>query len=128
MTFPLAFIEGLGGPELMMVLFVILLLFGANKLPELARGLGKSVKEFKKAASDVEYQIKEAMEEKREESDEAKRFAPKPVTPAPAEQPKTFPPYPPGATPPAKPVAPPEPSTASEAAPAANPPPEAPKA
>lgn len=124
MIFPLAFIEGLGGPELMTVMFVILLLFGANKLPELARGLGKSVKEFKKAASDVEYQIKEAMEEKREESDEAKRFAPKPVTPAPAaEQPKTFPPYPPGATPPAKPVAPTEPSTASETAP-----PEEPKA
>lgn len=82
MTFPLAFIEGIGGPELMLILFIILLLFGANKLPELAKGLGKSVKEFKKAAADVEYQIKEAMEEKAEESAEAKRFAPKPVTPA----------------------------------------------
>jgi sec-independent protein translocase protein TatA len=82
----LAFIEGLGGPEVMMIMFIILLLFGANKLPELAKGLGKSVKEFKKAASDVEYQIKEAMEEKAEESAESKRFAPKPVTPvAPAQ-------------------------------------------
>lgn len=81
MNFPFAFIEGIGGPELMLILFIILLLFGANKLPELAKGLGKSVKEFKKAAADVEYQIKDAMEEKREESAEAKRFAPKPVTP-----------------------------------------------
>lgn len=81
MISPLAFIEGLGGPELMMVLFIVLLLFGANKLPELARGLGKSMKEFKKAAADVEYQLKDAMAEKPEESAEAKRFAPKPVTP-----------------------------------------------
>jgi sec-independent protein translocase protein TatA len=81
MIFPFAFIEGLGGPELMMILFIFLLLFGANKLPELARGLGKSMKEFKKAASDVEHQLKDAMAEKPEESAEAKRFAPKPVTP-----------------------------------------------
>jgi TatA/E family protein of Tat protein translocase len=81
MTCPLAFIEGLGAPELMMILFIFLLLFGANKLPELARGLGKSMKEFKKAAADVEYQLKDAMAEKPEEAADAKRFAPKPVTP-----------------------------------------------
>ena len=46
----LAFIEGIGGPELMLIMFVVLLLFGANKLPELARGAGKAVREFKKAA------------------------------------------------------------------------------
>ena len=63
MNIPLAFIEGIGGPELMMIMFVILLLFGANKLPELARGLGKSVKEFKKAASGVENEIRRAMDE-----------------------------------------------------------------
>jgi sec-independent protein translocase protein TatA len=63
MNLPLAFIEGIGGPELMMIMFVILLLFGANKLPELARGLGKSVREFKKAASGVENEMRRAMEE-----------------------------------------------------------------
>ena len=73
------FIEGIGGPELMMIMFVILLLFGANKLPELAKGLGKSVREFKKAASGVEDEVRRAMEE--------------PVEP----QPKKFPPYPPAA-------------------------------
>lgn len=58
-----AFIEGIGGPELMMIMFIILLLFGANRLPELARGFGKSVREFKKAASGVEDEVRRAMEE-----------------------------------------------------------------
>jgi sec-independent protein translocase protein TatA len=41
---------GMGGSELLIILFIILLLFGGAKLPALARGLGQSVKEFKKAA------------------------------------------------------------------------------
>lgn len=107
MNFPFAFIEGIGGPELMLILFIILLLFGANKLPELAKGLGKSVKEFKKAAADVEYQIKEAMDEKPEESAEAKRFAPKPITPAAPPQNVTPAAPPTGATP-TSPTTPPD--------------------
>ena len=63
MNYSLSFIEGIGGPELMMIMFIILLLFGANKLPELAKGLGKSVREFKKAASGVEDEIRRAMDE-----------------------------------------------------------------
>ncbi len=59
----LAFIEGIGGPELMMVMFVVLLLFGGQKLPELAKGLGKTMREFKKAASGVEDEFKRAIEE-----------------------------------------------------------------
>jgi len=59
----LAFIEGIGGPELMMVLFVVLMLFGGKKLPELAKGLGKSMREFKKAASGVEEEFKRAIED-----------------------------------------------------------------
>jgi sec-independent protein translocase protein TatA len=53
----------IGGPELMLILFIILLLFGANRLPELARGMGKSIREFKKAASGVEAEVRRAMEE-----------------------------------------------------------------
>lgn len=43
---------GLGGSELMIILVIILLLFGGAKLPALAKGLGQSVKEFKKAAKE----------------------------------------------------------------------------
>jgi sec-independent protein translocase protein TatA len=63
MNHTLAFIEGIGGPELMFIMFIVLLLFGANKLPELARGAGKAVREFKKATSSVETEMRRAMEE-----------------------------------------------------------------
>lgn len=45
---------GLGYQELMIILVIVLLLFGAQKLPELARGLGKSMSEFKKGQADDE--------------------------------------------------------------------------
>lgn len=50
-SLPLA-IAGLGTTELIIILVIILLLFGGAKLPSLAKGLGQSVKEFKKAAKD----------------------------------------------------------------------------
>ncbi len=49
----LAIIQGLGPTEIILILVVILLLFGAKKLPELARSLGKSSKEFKKGMDDT---------------------------------------------------------------------------
>lgn len=52
-TLPLA-IFGLGGTELIIILVIILLLFGGAKLPQLAKGLGQSVKEFKNASKDTE--------------------------------------------------------------------------
>lgn len=42
-------IAGLGGPEIIIILVVVLLLFGGKKIPELMRGLGRGVKEFKEA-------------------------------------------------------------------------------
>ena len=48
---------GLGSTEILVILFIVLLLFGAKKLPELARGLGKSMNEFKKASSEMEREI-----------------------------------------------------------------------
>lgn len=89
MTSSLAFIEGIGGPELMMIMFIILLLFGANRLPELARGIGKSMREFKKAASGVEDEVRRAMEE------EPAKPAPRPPG---AIQAASEPPAPPAAT------------------------------
>ena len=49
--FPIAAF-GLGGAELLLILAIVVLLFGGSKLPELARGLGKSIKEFKKASAE----------------------------------------------------------------------------
>ena len=46
-------IMGLGGPELIMIGVVVLLLFGGKKLPELMRGLGKGINEFKNAKDGV---------------------------------------------------------------------------
>lgn len=53
----LAFIGSLGGQEIIVIFLIVLLLFGAKKLPELARGIGKSMGEFKKAREDFEKEI-----------------------------------------------------------------------
>lgn len=47
----------MGTPEIMMILFAVLLLFGGKKLPELARGLGKGIREFKDASEGVKREI-----------------------------------------------------------------------
>ena len=47
-----AFIKNIGGPELLIILLVVLLLFGASKLPGLARSIGASTKEFKKGVEE----------------------------------------------------------------------------
>ena len=47
---PIFAIGGFGGSELLIILAIVLLLFGGSKLPGLAKGLGQSIKEFKKAA------------------------------------------------------------------------------
>ncbi len=48
-----------GGSEVILILFIILLLFGAKRLPELSRSLGKSLSEFKKGKEDLEREIKD---------------------------------------------------------------------
>lgn len=53
-TLPVAFIQNLGAPELLVILVVVFLLFGAKKLPDLARSLGRSMGEFKKGREEGE--------------------------------------------------------------------------
>jgi TatA/E family protein of Tat protein translocase len=48
-----AFLQGIGAPELIIILVILLLLFGAKKLPEMARSIGKSTKEFKKGMNEA---------------------------------------------------------------------------
>jgi len=52
----------LNGWEIVLILAVVLVLFGAKKLPELARGLGQGIKEFKKATRDVTEELHNAIE------------------------------------------------------------------
>ena len=49
--------ENVGGGELLVILIVVLLLFGSKKIPEVAQGLGKGIREFKKAIKDVEEKV-----------------------------------------------------------------------
>ena len=53
----------IGGWEIVLILAVVLILFGAKKLPELAKGLGQGIKEFKKATRDVTDELSSAMDD-----------------------------------------------------------------
>lgn len=53
----------LGWPEIMAILVIVLVLFGARKVPELMKGLGQGIKEFKKASREVQEEVERAIEE-----------------------------------------------------------------
>lgn len=81
MDIPLLFFN-LGGSEIMLILLVVLLLFGSNKIPELARGLGKGIREFKDATNGIKREIEKGMEETKEVIEkDTKPAAPKPYAP-----------------------------------------------
>ena len=61
---------GLGLQELIIILLIILFLFGAKKLPEIARSLGKAKKEFEKAGKDIKEELEEKDEEKKDQGSE----------------------------------------------------------
>ena len=65
MNTPVIFAIGMpSGSEWMLIFLAVLLLFGAKKLPEFARGLGRSMGEFKKARQEFEHEISKTVEEK----------------------------------------------------------------
>ncbi len=51
------------GTELLVILFIVLLLFGAKKIPDLARGFGKGIREFKDATKEIKKEVEEASDE-----------------------------------------------------------------
>ncbi len=59
----LGFLGGLGTGEMILIFALVVLLFGAKKLPELARGLGKGIREFKDATKDVRENIEDGLKE-----------------------------------------------------------------
>tara|TARA_R110001599_G_scaffold171357_3_gene362506 strand:- start:11982 stop:12188 length:207 start_codon:yes stop_codon:yes gene_type:complete len=52
-----------GGPEMIFIVFIILLLFGAKKIPDLARGMGKGIREFKDATKEIKKEVDDAGKE-----------------------------------------------------------------
>ncbi len=83
----------LGWPEIIGILVVVLVLFGAKKLPELARGLGQGLKEFKKATREVQDDLQRAIDEEPQPEPprrvaEAKPAAAAAGDPAPSPSPK----------------------------------------
>ncbi len=63
MTASIFAILGLGGQEMILIFMALLLFFGANKLPELARGLGKGIREFKDATKEVRDNIEDNLKD-----------------------------------------------------------------
>ena len=63
----------LGAGEIFMVILVVLLLFGSKKIPEFAKGLGKGIRQFKDATSDIQKDIEDSVKETKKDLDEAKR-------------------------------------------------------
>lgn len=57
----------IGVPELIFIGLVIILLFGAKKLPEIGSALGKAIREFRRAGNDVKDEVKDALEDKNNE-------------------------------------------------------------
>ncbi|MFK7971492.1 MAG: twin-arginine translocase TatA/TatE family subunit [Bacteroidia bacterium] len=55
--FSLLFLGGIGGWEVFLVVLLVVILFGAKRIPELARGMGKGIREFKDATRDVKNEI-----------------------------------------------------------------------
>ncbi len=68
---------GLGMPEVLGILVIVLVLFGAKKIPELAKGLGQGIKEFKKASNDLQDEMHRSLDE-----------PPKPPAPRPPAEPR----------------------------------------
>jgi len=82
MMTPLIAFGSLGWPEILLIFVVVLILFGAKRLPELARGLGKSLTEFRKAKDEFDQEIRKSTAELNAEKPASPSAESQPVKPA----------------------------------------------
>jgi len=54
MSYTFGFIGGLGAPEIILIAVIVVLMFGGKKIPEMMKGIGKGIKEFKNASNGIE--------------------------------------------------------------------------
>jgi len=62
----------ISGPEIMVIMLIVVMVFGADKIPEIARGLGKGIRQVKDATNDIKQEIKDSSEKNGIDTDIAK--------------------------------------------------------
>ncbi|MDA9086959.1 twin-arginine translocase TatA/TatE family subunit [Polaribacter sp.] len=62
----------ISGPEVMIIMLIVVMVFGADKIPEIARGLGKGIRQVKDATNDIKREIKDSSDTKGIDTDIAK--------------------------------------------------------
>jgi len=83
----LAFIGGLGPTELIVIFLIVLLVFGAKRIPEIAQGLGKGIMEFKKAAREITDEIDTSTKPSQQQNYARNELKPQQPAAQPKEQP-----------------------------------------
>lgn len=62
----------ISGPEIMVIMLIVVMVFGADKIPEIARGLGKGIRQVKDATNDIKKEIKDSSEKHKIDTDVTK--------------------------------------------------------
>ena len=63
----------IGGPEILIIMLVVVMLFGSKKIPEIARGLGKGIREMKDASNDIRREIRSSANSVNEEAQKVEK-------------------------------------------------------
>ncbi|TMM30358.1 twin-arginine translocase TatA/TatE family subunit [Polaribacter aestuariivivens] len=65
----------ISGPEIMVIMLIVVMVFGADKIPEIARGLGKGMRQVKDATNDIKREIKDSSDIQKAETESIKKTA-----------------------------------------------------
>ncbi len=63
----------LGGGEIFIIMAIVLLLFGAKRIPEIARGMGRGIRQFKDAANDIQEDLEKSVKDVKKQIEEEKK-------------------------------------------------------